>query len=403
VQQLLHPICLALAIIGFFLLLWPPGRLLQDRALTALVGAYACSALSFLVSLEPVWRVMDTVTGRASSGILFAFAAVVTMLALHLVTLVYWDLPPDRARRRARWSLAAGVAVVTTLAVLFFQLTPAGASTPQGFTANYLHDGFYQAYLTLYIVVYTCGEVALAIGCWRTARRTGQAWIARGLRVVAAGMVLTFGYSAVRLAAVGTALFGLPALPPAAEDFAWLCADGGSLLALAGWLIPTVAVHTVPHLQASLRAYRGYLALAPLWEALHQAVPTIALQPGAALTTPLRLLRPRWHLYRRTVEIRDGQWALREFLEESVRRASDARHQAAGLAGADLSAAVTADQLRAALDAHRRGLAPQERAEYADADTRETLRTPDDDVRALLRIAAHFTTEPEQEPAPSWT
>ncbi len=288
--------------------------------------------------------------------------------------------------------------------MLFFQLTPTGRSVPQGFTVNYLHDGVYQGYLTLYIIAYIIGEAYLAAGCLRVARRTGEIWIARGLRIVAAGAVLTFGYSAVRLAAIATALLGLPPLPRGFEDFAWICADGGSTLVLIGWFVPTVAVHTIPWMRAWGRAWRDYQALTPLWEALHQAVPTIALQPGTPFTSRLRILRAPWHLYRRAVEIRDGQWALRHHLAEPVRRAAEERHRAAGLTGTELAAAVTADQLRAALAAYRRGEPPQDPAEYADAATREDLRTPDDDVRALVRIAAHFTTaDAGKESAPSWT
>ncbi|GAA2454888.1 hypothetical protein [Streptomyces macrosporus] len=266
-QQLLHPICLALAGLGFLLLLWPPERLRRDRALAALAGVYGFSAVSFLVSLEPVRRTLDDLTGRPSTGILAAFGYVEAMPALQPVVLAHWDLSPEQARRRSRWSPAAGAAVVTALAVLFFQLTPTGRSTPHGFTVNYLHDGVYQGYLTLSITAYVIGEAYLVARCRRVARRTGEVWIARGLRIVAAGAVLTFGYSAVRLAAV-----------------------------------------------------------------------------------------------------------------------------------------ATADRLRAALAAYRCGETSQNPAEYADAATREDLRTPDDDVRALVRIAAHFTTaDAGKDPSPSWT
>ncbi|HWM36753.1 MAG TPA: DUF6545 domain-containing protein, partial [Streptomyces sp.] len=103
------------------------------------------------------------------------------------------------------------------------------------------------------------------------------------------------------------------------------------------------------------------------------------------------------------VEIRDGQWAVQRCLEGSVRSASEQRHRAAGLTGADLASAVTADQIRAALTAFGHDETAQSPVEYADAHTREDVRTPDDDVRELLRIAAHFDTTPaEQDTAPSW-
>ncbi|GAA2245015.1 hypothetical protein GCM10010232_35060 [Streptomyces amakusaensis] len=397
-QQLLHPLCLALAVSGFLLLLCPPRQLRRDPALAALAGVYGFSAVSFLVSMEPVWRVLDDLTGRPSTGILVAFCSVVALLALQPVVLAHWALPPERARKHSRVSLAAGALVVLALTVLFFQLAPAGRTTPQGFTANYIHTGAYQAYLALYAVVYLIGETVLAVGCWKAARRTDQVWIARGLRVVAAGAVLTFGYSAVRLAGVGAALFDLAPPPPAAESFAWLCADGGTTLALTGFFIPTLAVHAVPQARAWRRARRDHRSLARLWDALRKAVPTIALQPARPASLPL-VWNTGWYLYRRGVEIRDAQWALRHRLEESVRHASEQRHRAAGLTGEELVAAVTADQLRAALGVHRRDGTPRTPTEYADADSRESLRTPDDDLRALLRIAAHFSTAPAEQEA----
>ncbi|OEV30420.1 hypothetical protein AN219_11005, partial [Streptomyces nanshensis] len=73
----------------------------------------------------------------------------------------------------------------------------------------------------------------------------------------------------------------------------------------------------------------------------------------------LRVRAITWHLYRRAVEIRDGQWALQPFLDASVRHTSEQRRSAAGLTGADLVSAVTADQIRAALSASKRDEAPR--------------------------------------------
>jgi len=404
VQQLLHPICLALAVTGFLLLLWPPRHLRRDHALAALAGVYGFSALSFLVSLEPVWKVLDETTGRPSTGILAAFGSVVALLALQPVVLAHWALTPEEARKRTRVCLTAGAVVIAALAAMFFQLTPTGRTTPQGFTVNYVHTGAYQAYLTLYIVAYTVGETVLAVGCWKAARRTDEVWIARGLRIVGVGAVVTFGYSAVRLTYVVTVLSGLTQPSAAAEEFAWICADGGTTLTLIGFFVPTMALHAVPYVRARIRAHRDYRNLAPLWEAVHKAVPTVALHsPRTVAGSRMRVRAITWHLYRRAVEIRDGQWAVQHCLEGSVRSASEQRHRAAGLTGADLASAVTADQIRAALTAFGQGETAQSPVEYADARTREDVRTPDDDVRELLRIAAHFDTTPaEQDTAPSW-
>jgi hypothetical protein len=87
-----------------------------------------------------------------------------------------------------------------------------------------------------------------------------------------------------------------------------------------------------------------------------------------------------------------------------VRSAAEQHHRATGLTGTELASAVTADQLRAALLAHNRSQSPQTPTGYADASARENVLTPDDGIRALLLIAAHFDTPfTKQEAAPSWT
>lgn len=403
-QQLLHPFCLTIAIAGFLVLLWPPRYLLQDRALPALVSVYGLSALSYLVSIAPVWNLLGDATGNPSIGILAAFACVTAEITLQLVVLASWVLPPEKVRGRVRLWLAAGAAVIATLVTLFLMLPASGPSSPQVFTARHIHDGIYQAYLTLYIGAYAIGEGILAVACWRRAGGTGEAWIARGLRVVGPGALLTFGYSAIRLVDVAAAVFGFTPPSTPTESFAWLCADGGSTLILTGFFIPTLAVHMVPRTWAWARAHRNHRCLAPLRHAMHEALPTIALQTDrAASANRPPVWNATWHLYRRAVEIRDGQWTLRHHLDESVRREAETRYTVAGLQGAELSVAVTADQLRGALTAYHRNESPKTPTIYADAGIRDDVRTPDDDVRALLRIATHFGAISEHEDATSWT
>jgi hypothetical protein len=63
-----------------------------------------------------------------------------------------------------------------------------------------------------------------------------------------------------------------------------------------------------------LRAYRRYRALEPLWSALHAELPEIALTvPGPGRRIPL--WQAEFALYRRIIEIRDAQLALRPYVE----------------------------------------------------------------------------------------
>src|SRR5581483_7346281 len=111
-----------------------------------------------------------------------------------------------------------------------------------------------------------------------------------------------------------------------------------SALTLVGWTLPGWG----PRVAAAGRwvtAYRRHRRLYPLWSALHRAVPSIALAPArSALADRLAGRQLEFRLYRRVIEIRDGQLALRahaapETVAEALREGSRA-----GLSGDALSA-----------------------------------------------------------------
>ncbi|NBE56506.1 MAB_1171c family putative transporter [Streptomyces boluensis] len=398
-KDLLHPLGLALAGSGFLLLLRDlrrTGR--RDRALVALSVAYLASALSYAISLTPVWVRIDAFFGVTNIAVPLAQSCVIGVLVAQAVVLVHWSVPEDRqrlARRRTRLLVLAGGAVVATLAVLFTLLTPA-EQRPADFTLYYVHDPYYQAYLTLYIATYTVAEIALAVGCARQARLAQDPWIARGLRTISVGAVITLGYSAIRISSVLGATFGFDVR--ALEPYAWICGDIGAAVTQVGYFLPTVAGRAA-EVRAWGREHHAYRRLRPLWTALHRAAPSIALlPPQRQLPALLRLRGVGFHLYRRTVEIRDGQIELRPYLDPEVREAAEIRRAAQGLTDPQLAAAVTADQLRDALARQRRGAPVDEPAGYADA--RLASPTTADDTRLLLYVAGYFTSPAEPAAAP---
>ncbi|MFE4368390.1 MAB_1171c family putative transporter [Streptomyces sp. NPDC056835] len=386
-KEVLHPISLTFAVLGLALLLLRARSFRGDPALAALAAVFALSGASFAVSFAPVWTRVDRALDVPNASALIAHICVITMIGCQQVILACWG-PPERARRTILVCGAACAAVIVALVVLFANLTPS-ASRPVGFTAYFVHTDVYRAYLTLYIVAYAVGEVWLARTCWRHARRTSSVWVARGLYTVAAGSVITLGYSGIRIGGVVASLAGghLDDL----DAIAWICGDLGAAVVLLGWLVPTLALTTV-RVRTRLRERDQYRQLGPLWEALHSQA------PGISLDTPpshdgLRDLGVDlgWHLYRRAVEIRDGQRILRPHLSPAARSDAETRHRAAGLTGQDLTLAVTADQIRHALDAMASGRSPQtDPADYAEIHG--ATGTPDDNLRALLRIAKHFSS-----------
>ena len=61
------------------------------------------------------------------------------------------------------------------------------------------------------------------------------------------------------------------------------------------------------------RAYRSYCALEPLWSALHEALPEIALAPPGPHDRWRSMRNAEFALYRRVIEIHDGRLCLRHY------------------------------------------------------------------------------------------
>ncbi len=80
---------------------------------------------------------------------------------------------------------------------------------------------------------------------------------------------------------------------------------------------------------------------------------------------------------------------MRRFLAPAVREQAQARRRTEGLVGLELAAAVTADQIHAALIRHAADDPVDTPAEYADAEL--PLDTVEDELLHLQRVASYFT------------
>jgi hypothetical protein len=96
--------------------------------------------------------------------------------------------------------------------------------------------------------------------------------------------------------------------------------------------------------------------LYPLWKALYDAMPAIALDPPAtrwaALWSPRDI---RLRTLRRVIEIRDGRLNLAPWIDAGIADTAQRLGRQAGLSGMELDAVVEAARIRAALTALRRG------------------------------------------------
>ncbi|MFJ6793485.1 MAB_1171c family putative transporter [Streptomyces sp. NPDC091268] len=385
-KDILHPLCLAIAGTGFLVLVRDLGKSRRDPALVALAFTYGFSALSYAVSLTSVWVRVDGVFGVPNIVVPIAQGCVILVLALQASVLAHWSKPLEEARRRSRLLLLAAAAVIGAMSVLFVLLTPA-TTRPTDFSLYYAHDPVFQAYVLLYFGTYSAAEIYLARSCAKYARSATTRSIAFSLRLVAVGAVITLGYSGIRISGIigAEAGFSVSGL----NDFAWACGDIGATLTQIGYLIPTVARRTSAARDWTA-AHLRYRRLRPLWHALDQADPGITLRrPTRQRRDVLRGRSAHFPLLRRRVEIRQGQKLMRRYLDPAARERAEHRRRTEGLTGADFTAAVTADQIRAALVRHAAGEPVEVPAEFADAEL--PLPTTQDELFHLQRVASYFT------------
>lgn len=98
-KDLLHPISLVVATLGFLCLLRDVPTRRRDPASTALAAVFLLSGLSFLFSITPMWNYLDRVLATVNLSVPLAQGCVVALLACQQVVLTYWGSPPDVARR----------------------------------------------------------------------------------------------------------------------------------------------------------------------------------------------------------------------------------------------------------------------------------------------------------------
>ncbi|MGC5263953.1 MAB_1171c family putative transporter [Streptomyces cyaneofuscatus] len=385
-KDILHPLCLAIAGAGFLLLLRDLRKDRRNPALVALAFTYGFSALSYVTSITWVWVRIDGFFGITNVAVPIAQSCVVLVLALQASVLAHWSRPVEAARRRTRHLLIWAALIIVAMAVLFTLLTPT-AQRPTDFSLYYAHDPYFQAYLLLYMGAYSVAEVYLAWSCWKYARSTSNRSIATGLRLVAIGATITLGYSGIRIAGVfgGMLGFSVKGLDP----YAWICGDIGATITQVGYFLPTLALRLAA-LRAWTNTHLAYWRLRHLWTALTQANPGITLlQPNRQHEAILQGRSVNFPLLRRSTEIRHGQKLLRRYLDPAVLAESKVRREREGLTAAELAAAVTADQIGAALVRLYQDAPVDTPADYADSDL--PLPTYDDELHHLQRVAGFFT------------
>ena len=133
------------------------------------------------------------------------------------------------------------------------------------------------------------------------------------------------------------------------------------------------------------RKHCAYRRLRPLWQAVRAAVPEIALPPGPSADIGYRL-------YRRVIEIRDGQLALRPYSDPQAVAMAESEARSEGVTGADLEATIEAALLATAISARESGL-----PRHDDPDHLPPMRSGEqlaDEVGWLIRVSQMFARSP---------
>ncbi|MFJ2954541.1 MAB_1171c family putative transporter [Streptomyces sp. NPDC087270] len=366
------------------------------------IGWFAMSMGAALLVLAPASvAALDRFAPVPRAGVLLG--AELKMCALTALALIARALgePGHGTQRRLTWQ---ALATAVAMAALFL---PAGLRD-QGGTGfvDGTSDRWLLAGYDLLFVVYSLRCLALfttLLG--RHARRMPPSALRTGLRLMQAS------------GAVG-ALWTLLLLPDAAHVLRWGRQDtaedfGSAALAVACVLLAVggATATTWRRVLAApvrlVRAARAYRALEPLWSALYEAHPGIALRPskaGRRRTGKPALRDMQFALYRRVIEIHDGRLSLRPYYPADV-RAWLAERGAAGAPAVSGQAAVAAlppgcassdavteaAALAAAVEARRAGLQPPPRRAALTAAALPRTGTIDGDVAWLMVVAQAFT------------
>ena len=356
-----------------------------NPALRALCAALALPALTLTLTIPSVSLLVGRVLGVPNIAWLWTHCCLVMFSATVQRLLLFWAYPPEQARPKARRRML-GCVLAMPLMVTLFLLAPVDEPTTT-FSATYADAPYVAQYLMVYL---TASAVALADVtrlCWRYAKIAGRPWLRRGLRITVAGAASGFAFCGCKAVLIAGRRLGLDLdyLDKATPVFA----SGAALLIVVGLTIPAWG----PRLAEArdwVAGYRSYRRLHPLWFALYQATPQIALVPPASAGADTFVVRDLdFRLYRRVIEIRDGRLALRPYLDREVAAAAHRLGEAAGLAGEELQAVMEASALAAALraKAQNRPVVVDHRDPTGGADLPS-------EIAWLVRVARAFAGSP---------
>jgi hypothetical protein len=302
--------------------------------------------------------------------------------------LSYLNFPEREAHPTVRRS---GLVLLGTLVLLtiFFVLAPVDEEALD-FMTRYGNAPFVLEYRLVFLWYLAFALVNVVRLSWRYAGVTNRPALDVGLRINVAGAMAGLGYVTHEGARVLAARLGVGYPIGDPDALTQLLVAVSITLIIIGSTIPSWGAHVgIPALYNWLDRYRASRDLYPLWRRLCDAAPEIALvPPRSRVGDALDVRDLRFRLYRRVVEIRDGELALRPYLEASVVERVRDICSTLGVPEEERAETVEAACVAAALRAKLRG----RRAEHA-APLGQTTGEPQlaGEAALLSRVARRFT------------
>jgi hypothetical protein len=363
----------------------------RDRGLQAYWLTLLYLALALTLLLPPVYFAMSQLTGVPNlarllgNGLGLASSWTVQAFLFHLSD------PHGRACagvKRSGWALAGTLGAMTVL----FVLAPV-EETVIDFTRRYGDAPFVFEYRLAFLAYLGLATVNVARLSWRYAQIADRPSLQLGLRLVAAGGLVGLAYVVHEGTHVTARRLGLGYPVPAPATVTEILIVTAVLLFVVGSTMPAWGPRLgIPRVYRWMRQHRSLRRLYPLWRALCQASPEIALDPPTSRLADVLAVRDLgFRLYRRVVEIRDGRLALRPYHNPRAAELARRLGQTAGLADEELEALVEATRLAAALQAKAWG--------HTVDHTVAEIGTPGGadvtgEVVVLERVADHYAHSP---------
>jgi membrane-associated phospholipid phosphatase len=357
-------------------------RASPSPSLRALCWALGCLSLAYFLTADDTLTLAGRVTGNPGIALWAGNSLTLAAACAALIMLAHLARRPGAPAPRTALRIAVVLAAVTAMAALTFSGPPARTAS---FGAG---DAASPAVLACLLIYLTClgaalgSSLALAV---RLVPRAAARHVRTALRLIGSGSATGLIYVAARAALAASPWLGLrsPAAGPALAT-AMSCAAGLQLTAggTAGAWGPPLSSWVRRQQQA-----RSYRRLQPLWQALADAVPGIALAPEPGTDNS----GIGYRLYRRVIEIRDGELALRAYRDPAaVARAGRQAHRS-GISGRQLAAIIEAAAIASAVTAKATGRRPGDSTSMILAEPGSDLAA---EIELLTRVSRAYASSP---------